>query len=74
MVYRGTVQGGLVVLEPGVHLPDGMNVTIQPVQAAPVTTPPFISPLRNGVPDFPSHGNGTVSNLDLVNKLRDEPL
>ena len=31
MIYRGTVRNGVVVLPPDVHLPDGQNVTVQPV-------------------------------------------
>jgi hypothetical protein len=31
MIYRGTVRGGVVVLPPDVHLPDGQYVTVQPV-------------------------------------------
>ena len=31
MIYRGTVRNGVVVLPPDVHLPDGQDVTVQPV-------------------------------------------
>jgi len=29
MVYQGTVQNGVVVLENGVHLPDGVTVKVE---------------------------------------------
>ena len=29
MVYRGKVQGGAIVLEPGVHLPEGAEVRVE---------------------------------------------
>jgi hypothetical protein len=74
MVYRGTVHGGLVILERGAALPDGMDVIVEPLcTAVPDTVPTaWVPSLRNGVPVFPSRGNGTAANLDLVNKLRDE--
>ncbi len=31
MIYRGTIRNGVVVLPPDVHLPDGQDVTVQPV-------------------------------------------
>ena len=31
MIYRGTVRNGVVVLPSDVHLPDGQDVTVQPV-------------------------------------------
>lgn len=34
MIYRGTVRNGVVVLPPDVHLPDGQDVTVQPVDVA----------------------------------------
>ena len=34
MIYRGTVRNGVVVLPPDVHLPDGQDVTVQPVREA----------------------------------------
>ena len=29
MVYQGTIQNGVVVLEPGVHLPEGAPVKVE---------------------------------------------
>ena len=34
MIYRGTVRNGVVVLPPDVQLPDGQDVTVQPVDGA----------------------------------------
>ncbi|HUG67057.1 MAG TPA: hypothetical protein VMM76_04870 [Pirellulaceae bacterium] len=31
MIYRGTVRNGVVILPLDVHLPDGQDVTVQPV-------------------------------------------
>jgi hypothetical protein len=31
MTYRGRVKNGVVVLEPGVHLREGMDVRVEPV-------------------------------------------
>lgn len=76
MVYQGTVRGGVVVLPAGVHLADGLEVTVQPMP------PPSPSPsqqtvgqspqIRNGVPIFPRISNGATIDLELVNRLRDE--
>lgn len=74
MVYRGKVRGSVVVLQPGIQLPDGLEVTIEPVQ----TQSPQPSPagrqstMRNGVPVFPASTPGGAPGLDLVNQLRDE--
>jgi hypothetical protein len=39
MVARGHVQNGVVVLDDGVHFPEGQQVTIVPLQSpAPATT------------------------------------
>jgi hypothetical protein len=32
MVYAGTVQGGVIVLENGVQLPEGQSVSVSPVE------------------------------------------
>ena len=74
MVYRGKVRGGVVVLEPGVQLPEELDVTVEPV---PTESPPnspisYAASMRNGVPVFPQATGGPASGLDLVNKLRDE--
>jgi len=31
MIYRGTVQNGVVILPQNVHLPDGQSVSVQPI-------------------------------------------
>lgn len=33
MTYRGEVKGGVIILEPGVQLPDGTVVSVEPVAA-----------------------------------------
>ena len=33
MTYKGTVKGGVVVLEPSASLPEGTEVQVQPVSA-----------------------------------------
>ena len=76
MTYRGKLRGGVVVLEPNVRLPDGLDVIVEPVQAenvqiAPPTSPPT---MRNGVPVFPRSASECAPGLDLVNQLRDETL
>jgi len=74
MIYRGKVRGNVIVLPPGVRLPDGMDVLIESTQAMPAagTKPGSTTQLRNGVPVFPKSQNGVISDLNLVNKLRDE--
>ena len=76
MIYRGKVHGGVVVLPPGVELPDGLDVTIEPVPAEPRETPSAaLSPvMRNGVPVFPRGREDLRPGLELVNLLRDETL
>jgi len=72
MVYQGTVRGGVVILDPGTQLPDGLTVTVQPVTVpppAPVSSPDNI---RNGVPVFISDFSALAPGLDVVNQLRDE--
>ncbi len=75
MTYRGKLRGGVVVLEPGVQLPDGLDVIVEPVRAANVRLAPPSPPLtmRNGVPVFPQSDRKCAPGLDLVNQLRDEP-
>jgi len=74
MVYRGKVHGSVVVLQPGIQLPDGLEVTIEPLPVqSPQPNPAGIpSARRNGVPVFPASKNGYAPGLDLVNQLRDE--
>lgn len=73
MIYRGTVRGGVVVLPSDVHLPDGQDVTVQPVESQTAQAPPtsWQGAMRNGVPVFPPSNIGTPSGLQLVNELRD---
>ena len=74
MIYRGTVRDGVVVLPPDVHLPDGLDVAVQPVLSQSAQTIPasWQDAMRNGVPVFPPSRDGTAPDLDLVNELRDE--
>lgn len=76
MTYRGKLRGGVVVLEPDVRLPDGLDVIVEPVQAENVQIAPSTSPptMRNGVPVFPRSASQRPPGLDLVNQLRDEML
>jgi len=76
MVYRGKVHGGVVVLQPGIQLPEGLEVTVQPLQVQSLQPSPanFTSTMRNGVPVFPRRKGGRAPGLDLVNQLRDETL
>jgi hypothetical protein len=74
MTYQGTVRGGVVVLEPGAHLPDGLSVTVQPASEqnrADSRQQSSIS-MRNGVPVFISNSPTVHPSLELVNKLRDD--
>jgi hypothetical protein len=75
MIYRGRFRGGVIVLEPGVRLPEGTEVVVQPVEVEIAGTRPS-SPrvMRNGVPVFPRSTNELRPGLDLVNQLRDETL
>jgi len=52
MTCKGKVQGGVVVLEPGVHLPEGAVVRIEPLE-----TTNDLDRLRKGLLDIA----GTVS-------------
>ena len=60
MVYRGIVKNGVVVIEEGAKLPDGMEVRIEPF--APGGNPPSEGPtlaeqfadVIGTVPDLPS--------------------
>ena len=74
MVYQGTVRGGVVVLESGARLPEGLTVTVQPLGDRPRPFAASDSPTttRNGVPIFASNAMGPTPGLDLVNQLRDE--
>ncbi len=74
MIYRGTVRNGVVILPPDVHLPDGLDVAVQPVESksAPTIPTSWQGAMRNGVPVFPPSSFDTAPNLQLVNELRDE--
>ena len=55
MTYRGHVEHGVVVLEPGIELPDGIEVRVEPI------TPPRrktlaeqLGDLVGSVPELPS--------------------
>ncbi|MCI0357774.1 MAG: hypothetical protein L0211_04710 [Planctomycetaceae bacterium] len=71
MIYRGKVRGDTVMLPPGVWLPDGTEVNIEPIMPREATpTPSRAQVVRNGVPLLP-RTNGFAPDLELVNKLRD---
>jgi hypothetical protein len=72
MIYRGHVQGQVIVLAGDVHLPDGLEVLVEPLdqQAAPASSADFAN--RNGVPVFPTKESELAPGLDLVNALRDD--
>ncbi len=74
MIYRGIVRGSVVALPRGVELPDGTEVTIEPVdRAAPPSPAADIEPtMRNGVPIFPRRAVAATPGLELVNQLREE--
>ena len=74
MIYRGTIRDGVVVFPPEVNLPEGTDVTVQPVlpQTPPQASADLPATVRNGVPVFPAGANGSAPDLDLVNRLRDE--
>ncbi|MCH8044114.1 MAG: hypothetical protein IID44_10405 [Planctomycetes bacterium] len=74
MIYRGTIRDGVVVFTPEVKLPEGTDVTVQPVlpptpRRAPADAQATV---RNGVPVFQTGTNDSAPDLDLVNRLRDE--
>jgi hypothetical protein len=72
MIYRGHVQGQVIVLAGGVHLPEGLEVLVEPLdrRAAPASSSEFAD--RNGVPVFPVNRLEATPGLDLVNALRDD--
>jgi len=73
MIYQGQVRGGVVVLPPEIHLPDGTLVTVEPLPPKPSQPETCASsaPMRNGVPVFSRQGGATTVGMDLVNQLRD---
>jgi hypothetical protein len=71
MVYQGTVRGGVVVLDPGLQLPDGIIVTVQPhLPSSRETAAAF--PLRNSIPVFPRQESAQPVTVELVSQLNDE--
>jgi hypothetical protein len=76
MTYRGKSRGGVVVLEHGIRLPDGLDVIVEPLHTESVRATLLGSPpiMRNGVPVFPRAARPDAPGLDLVNQLRDETL
>lgn len=76
MIYRGKVRGGVVVLPPEIHLPDGAAVTVE-LEESELPVPDasrFAGSLRNGVPVFPKRDSVIAPNLEWVNRIRDETL
>lgn len=74
-MFRGRIRGGVVVLQPGTHLPEGTDVTVSPLGAGPDAREPMSATnyaLRNGVPVFPQRDGAMEPGLGLVNELRDE--
>jgi len=55
MVYRGRVQGGVVVLDPKVELPEGTEVSVEPITPSPrKSLAEQLGDLVGSVPDLPS--------------------
>ena len=55
MVYRGRVKGGVVVLDPEVQLPEGTEVSVEPLGLMPRRTlAEKLGDLIGSVPDLPS--------------------
>jgi hypothetical protein len=71
MIYRGQVRGGVVVLPPDVHLPDGTDVTVEAVLPSSGQPSDAVVVMRNGVPVFPRRNGETAVGMHLVNQLRD---
>jgi hypothetical protein len=54
MVYRGYVKGGVVVFDPKVELPEGIEVRVEPVPLPPrKTLAEQLGDLIGSVPDLP---------------------
>ena len=54
MVYRGHVKGGVVVFEPEIQLPEGIEVNVEPViPPARKTLAEQLGDLIGSVPDLP---------------------
>jgi hypothetical protein len=53
MMYRGRIKNGVVVLEAGVRLQEGMDVRVEPVEAERTAeNPPQMPQLREGLMSF----------------------
>ena len=65
MTYRGRVENGVVVLEPGAHLRDGIEVRVEPVPEpeAAVEGPGEVQQLRQGLLGFSGIIKGGPSDL-----------
>ncbi len=73
MIYRGKVYGDAVKLPPGVRLPEGTEVLLEPIVAGHGKSPTSSGApetVRNGVPVFPRR-IGSVPDIELVNKLHE---
>lgn len=66
----------MVILPAGVELPNGLAVSVEPIEVAPPDSIPTqqFSNSRRGVPVFPRLDSEGRPDLDLVNKLRDDAL
>ena len=54
MAYRGHVKGGVVVLDPEVQLPEGIEVSVEPILPGPrKTLAEQLGDLVGSVPDLP---------------------
>ena len=58
MTYKGTVKGGVVVLESASSLPDGTEVRVEPVKE-----PDDMKSLREGLLKFAGTAKGLPSDL-----------
>jgi len=65
MTYRGRVANGLIVLEPGVRLPEGAEVRVEPVEkiARAAESPQDSRQLREGLLAFSGAVKEGPSNL-----------
>jgi hypothetical protein len=79
LVYQGVVRGGMVVLEAGARLAEGLQVIVQP--ADPHSADASLArgtngnagiTMRNGVPVFPAQHGPSPPGIELVNQLRDD--
>jgi hypothetical protein len=71
MVFHGKVCGNVVVLPPGVNLPEGLEVTVEAASLLPPVASSQLT-MRNGVPVFPCAVTTSSADMGVVNELRDE--